>query len=309
MRRWILAVASLAPACGLSVVGVDPEGLTETLPDGAVITLPPGSDGGNTVVLEDGRVVVIPPANEAGPDAPPATTCAAACAGGTCDAKGVCQLTGTGPAQVVCPPGVPCNVTCNDDECKGGIDCTKASSCTIACNGKGSCAAGAIACAGSTCDVSCKADGSCAGGVHCTAKDECDLHCIGKMTCGTAVTCDKPSDCTIECTEDRTCVDQVSCSASGTCEVSCGHPMSCIGQKVTASGGALSKVTCADDACQKGVSVHASINGNVTCGGKAACGERSDCAATTCTTNCAHQQNVCSIALANLGGGCDTDCH
>lgn len=303
LRRWILVAGLLVPACGLSVVGVDPEGITVTLPDGAVVTLPPGSDASNVVVLEDGAVVV--DASEA--STPPATPCEQACLGGTCDKDGVCQLGGASDGKIVCPAGVPCAVTCNKDECKGGVDCTKASACTIKCNGMGSCGTGSIDCGGSKCDVACNADGSCAGGVHCSAKDECHLHCTGKTTCKNSVRCNS-ADCTIECLEDHSCDDQVSCTTTGTCDINCGHGMSCTGQKVTASGGASNKVNCADDACQKGVSVSGTISGTITCGGKAACGERSDCAAGTCTTNCAQGQKVCRAALIKGGDGCDTNC-
>src|SRR4051812_4320159 len=114
MRRGIAAggIVLLVVACGLDVTGVQPA-------DGG----PPSDDGGvDRIVPPDGDAAVddadagidsssIDADAEAGP------SCAQVCpdAGGSCS-SGTCAITCPGASacdnDIVCPPGVPCTVTC-----------------------------------------------------------------------------------------------------------------------------------------------------------------------------------------------------
>jgi len=91
------------------------------------------------------------------------------CIGGVCHIRcgdGACA------ALVVCPPDLPCHVSCfGHDACHDGVDCGDASSCAADCSGAGACEHG-VTCDGAGCQIRCTGDGSCEDGV-CCAGDDC----------------------------------------------------------------------------------------------------------------------------------------
>ena len=236
---------SLAAACGFDGAGAIDGDLLEggdRLPDGALRDPESGGSSGNpgdanggsdgNVGANDGSSNDGASLVDGGGDAadgsivgPP--TCASLCAaaGGTC-AGGTCQIhcTTSAPcnALVVCPPGLPCKVTCDKDGCQTGVDCEKASSCDITC---GEQACGDVACAGSTCNVLCDGNGkpACRGAVVCHASSTCHITCSGGgKACQEEVVCSGAS-CAVDCSPNQNascssgqCCDAGSCTTSPT---------------------------------------------------------------------------------------------
>jgi len=185
-------------------------------------------------------------------------SCGAQCAlnGGLCSG-GVCFFDCQAPGscasrQVICPTGVPCDVTCGDRACTSNVLCPASSVCNINCVGERSCGAELI-CEG-TCNVICSGVSSCPGGTGGAAQ-LLNLHCTGRQSCGSTVQCEGQV-CEVECTGQQSC-DRVKifgsqntlvCSGQG----SCGTDVSCNGGRCD--------VQCARDACARNIDCQA-----VTC--------------------------------------------
>ena len=104
---------------------------------------------------------------------------------------------------VTCPPGRPCEVTCNgEDECGSGVNCSAATSCDITCNGEGACAGG-VTCGGVSCTIDCDGEDSCGGSVECNAA-VCEIDCRGDDTCSGTVCCNG-NDCGSGCMGNCSC--------------------------------------------------------------------------------------------------------
>jgi hypothetical protein len=184
------------------------------------------------------------------------------CQDGTCFIKSKC-MTGC-----TCPAGMPCQVQCAAGSCKGNIDCSAATGCTIIC-GK-DCAK--VRCGTGACDVTC--DGGC-GEVDCSAASSCTIvcnalvmtsACTGLVTCGSGacevtcggmgpscskgVSCSAASSCTVKCT-GASCGDVGVLCGPGPCDVDCFAgavaPVSCAASSqccVSNTAGAGCSATC-----------------------------------------------------------------
>jgi hypothetical protein len=170
------------------------------------------------------------------------------CAGGTCFFD--CQAPGScASRQVICPSGVPCDVTCGDRACTSNVLCSVNSVCNIRCQGERSCAAELI-CEG-TCNVICSGANSCPGGTGGAAQ-LLNLHCTGRQSCGSTVQCEGQA-CEVECAGQQSCErvkifgaqNKLVCSGAGSCDTD----VSCNG---TSCG-----VECARDACPREVDCQA----------------------------------------------------
>ena len=136
--------------------------------------------------------------------------CPAAC---TSCADGPCELDCSGPGGCVCPEGWDCNVNCDKDTlCKGKIDCTKATACTVNCKHT-----------------------SCSGGIDCPPSGPCTIVCK-QSSCTDKISCGK-GPCTITC-QQTACAKDIDCGSSCACNVFC---------DVDACGGS---VTCSRAACK-----------------------------------------------------------
>lgn len=216
--------AGIVAGCGIDVVGsfdLGTDSSTDTRP-----SLPPGNDGS---MVTDGGV-----GSDADADAdaqPPLACAASACManGGRCEDGGndciiECNDAGTNcTSTILCPTGVPCRVVCAFDKtCAQKVDCTKATSCDIACIGAGTCAG--IACAGTSCKVACSGVDSCkTGTIDCKASDSCTIMCTapsGSMNCKEAVTCTS-STCNVTCKAEA-CPGGVTAKTTGDASILCG---------------------------------------------------------------------------------------
>jgi len=145
------------------------------------------------------------------PDAPPPPQCPDECTSCNLPAKECriqCGANSTqacnGMTPVVCPAGWNCDIECNrTNDCRFGVDCTDAASCTIECRGGGACRG--VNCGDGKCDVQCTGFNSCSSMVNCNNSCECDVACTGSgtQTCGGdqgqavscgSIACDDPSD-------------------------------------------------------------------------------------------------------------------
>jgi len=199
-------------------------------------------------------------APDAGAGAPPIPSvgdgsCGAQCArnGGLCS-NGTCffdcQATGScASKQVICPSGVPCDVTCGDRACTSNVLCSVNSTCNIRCVGERSCGAELI-CEGQ-CHVTCSGLNSCPGGTG-GAVQLLDLKCTGRQSCGSTVQCEG-ADCNVVCSGQQSCgrvkifgaQNRLVCSGAD----SCGTNVSC--------NGARCETYCADNACANDVTCRA----------------------------------------------------
>jgi hypothetical protein len=215
-RRQLGALAvALLPlvACGLGLTGTheasdlpDRDGRDGALPDSTVTDHSVVDAASAPDAPEDVSIDVL------------VSKCQKACgaAGGTCDANGTCVIDcNPCTTRPVCPPDIPCNVTCGaSGACDQGVDCGKASSCTVTCDATDSCK-GPIVCTGgkapgtlvlpgiTSCNITCKSSGACvdieanaAGSlINCVASGACkDIEC-GGFSC-TVSNC---SGCTSNC--------------------------------------------------------------------------------------------------------------
>jgi hypothetical protein len=234
-------------------------------PGGGAPTEPPGDDavGGDTAGSGDGvsegpepedpRVPEEPGASEYPP--PNDDSCGydcidrgGRCQEGTChfdcDAQGSCS-----DEQVICPPGVPCEVRCGDGACYQNVICAVGSECNVRCEGEGSCERQVI-CEGE-CQVTCSGRDSCRSGIG-GAVALLELECSGVRSCAGTVSCEG-QDCRLSCSGRESCgrvrtiaVDNnVACSGAG----SCAGDLLCSGETCD--------IRCADDACESGIDCRA----------------------------------------------------
>jgi hypothetical protein len=125
--------------------------------------------------------------------------CNAGCAGNAC------RITGDALTAIVCPPGIPCVVTCSSFQaCKADIMCGNASSCHVICNG----------------------ENACYFGVEC-GPGPCTIDCIAAKACPAANNCYDSSACTINCTGTNSCKGSVDCASSCACDVTCAADAAC----------------------------------------------------------------------------------
>ena len=170
-----------------------------------------------------------PDADPAAPDAPPGTPdaslacpsiCNQGCGGGVCNILGdTLDLSGTA---IVCPPGLPCHVTCEQRQtCRTRIDCTQATgTCTVDCNGDRSCFFGAT-CGDAPCEIRCVGADS-GGPLDCGTTSSCVVACVGDGSCAFGITCcDASSTCDVSCTGTGSCSGPVRCSGDPDCNTAC----------------------------------------------------------------------------------------
>jgi hypothetical protein len=161
---------------------------------------------------------------EAGPDddGDAVITCPAVCGGG-CD-DGTCTIVGDGfelgRTAIVCPPGLPCRVTCDSVAgCVVPIDCSQATRCEVVCAG----------------------DDSCHGGIVCGA-GACSIECAGTFACG-EIDCADAAGCAIACTGPGSCFSEVICCDAGACAIGCSGALSC-DAPIVCDGGEPCNETC-----------------------------------------------------------------
>lgn len=148
-------------------------------------------------------------------------------AGGTC-MKGTCQITCTNCTGTVCPPGVPCAITCNGAQSCVDIDCGRASSCAVTCKGGNNCAG--IRCDSPSCLVHCENDHACTGTIY-AAGSNAKVECVGANSCLAAITCCADT-CNFSCPGATNCMNGLCCSTTS---------QTCMGDKPTTA--------CTDVAC------------------------------------------------------------
>jgi len=208
---------------------------------------PPRADAG---AVDDGDAGAVPPIPTADD-----SSCGAQCeyAGGRCS-SGVCffdcRATGScSTQQVICPAGVPCDVTCGDRACASNVICHRGSTCDIRCVGDRACGSEVI-CEGD-CNVTCSGENSCPGGTG-GAVQNLNLLCTGRESCGSTVQCEGDT-CEVACTGQQSCArvnifgstNTLTCTGSG----SCGTDVSCNGTRCG--------VQCARNACRRDVKCQA----------------------------------------------------
>jgi hypothetical protein len=209
---------------------------------------PPRADAG--AVAPDEGDAGVPPIPSTGDG-----SCGAQCeyAGGRCSG-GVCffdcRATGScSTQQVICPAGVPCDITCGDRACTSNVICHAGSSCDIRCVGERACGSEVI-CEGD-CNVICSGQNSCPGGTG-GAVQHLNLTCTGRQSCGSTVQCEGDT-CEVACTGQQSCarVKIFGSTNTLTCtgQNSCGTDVSCNGTRCA--------VRCADNACRNDVKCEA----------------------------------------------------
>jgi hypothetical protein len=170
------------------------------------------------------------------------------CSAGTCFFD--CRATGSCAVnQVICPAGVPCDVTCGDRACASNVLCRANSVCNIRCEGEGSCGRELI-CEG-TCNTTCSGLNSCPGGSGGSVQ-HLNLKCTGTGSCGSTVQCEG-DDCKVACSGSQSCAhvrifgttNTLVCSGAA----SCGTDVFCDGTRCG--------VQCARNACAKDVKCQA----------------------------------------------------
>lgn len=148
-------------------------------------------------------------ATDGGVDARPDTCVVAACegAGGRC-MGGVCTIEGRPNADINCPNGMPCQVTCMMRDTCRSIRCHDATSCSIDCIGENSC--DVISCdTADSCGVACEGTGSCSGAaeyesVYCVAAP-CTVTCEGDDSCRRGIVRTSVAGCLVSCCGEDSC--------------------------------------------------------------------------------------------------------
>ncbi|MBX3263078.1 MAG: hypothetical protein KF782_25610 [Labilithrix sp.] len=287
-------LAASAIACGLSVIGAEPDAVDEARD------------------AEPERGVDRPDADPLDPDAPPPPpppvldpfdggvdaspeNCAIACAdAGTCVA-GWCVITCNGGAEcrngaVTCPPGVPCDVRCNGaDACKDGVDCADATACSVLCDGRTSCTNDKVRCKGAACRVTCSQKDACLQGVACDA-GVCAIRCLGNDACKNERVVCNADRCSVECGAspkegNNACQAGVDCQAATSCDVRCLSDNSCKNAAVVAVASDTVAVTCSGMNSCEGVVASAGDSG-VQCLGQNACKNGVSCDGGRCAARC-----------------------
>lgn len=139
------------------------------------------------------------PRDGAGCPSPPCTRCN--------EQTGACVIECSTPdcaSDVICPPGIPCEIRCVADSgaCESEfIDCSQATSCHILCSGQDACDhTDGIVCGGDQCTIVCSGSAACEDGpIHCTA-NTCSITCDGSNACAAGVCCGEPKDVCTGCT-------------------------------------------------------------------------------------------------------------
>jgi len=170
------------------------------------------------------------------------------CSAGTCffdcAASGACTT-----RQILCPPDLPCDVTCGTRACTDNVLCPVGATCAIRCSGDESCAK-EIICEGQ-CDVACSGEQACRGGIGGAAV-LLELECSGRESCGSTVQCEG-RDCRVSCSGRDSCERVRIFAAQNTLVCSgrdsCRRDITCMGNRCSAE--------CADNACDNGVDCQA----------------------------------------------------
>jgi hypothetical protein len=90
-----------------------------------------------------------------------------------------CATGGNCDRPVTCPAGWNCVIKCTvNDECRSGIDCSAAKSCSLTCSGSRSCES--VTCGMGKCSATCTGMGSCRD-VDCTQSCACDVTCSNNI--------------------------------------------------------------------------------------------------------------------------------
>ena len=156
--------------------------------------------------------------------------CPAACTGG-CSA-GVCIVVGSDQV-AVCPALMPCRISCEDNTCGLGVDCSLATDCHIRCLGDLACE-GPIECGTGACHVECGGTGNgnmCLSSIDCRRSSSCEIGCLGNSACLGPITCGS-GRCSVQCGGTGAggmCAGAITCNTSCACDVTCAGGSSCAG--------------------------------------------------------------------------------
>jgi hypothetical protein len=270
-------LGTVVVACGIDAIGtyvtplVDPDAAA----DGPILERRDGA--GLDATQQDGEILldgqpIDGPIGDGGLDVNPAN-CLKVCEGGTCNEAGACAITCPGsPAcqpdtRIVCPPGVPCEVSCTaQSACNRGVDCSQASRCAINCTAQDTCNEMPNVCAGDTCTVTCSGQTSCNRSVSCDA-GTCAIKCTGNDSCNeNTVVCNAATACTVQCgvggsTGQGACNRSVSCVAKESCSISCLSQDSCAENPVRAIADRAGVVCSGQTSCNRGVFTSAGDSG------------------------------------------------
>ena len=141
-------------------------------------------------------------------------SCEALCpaAGGSC-VDGGCQIACTQCAGTVCPPGLPCTVTCGGAGSCSDVDCGRASSCAVVCKGGTGNNCAGVRCVSPSCLVHCEGNDACTGAIELGGK-AAKLECAGANACLAAITCCSQS-CNLMCPGATNCNAGLCCAGTG----------------------------------------------------------------------------------------------
>lgn len=168
-------------------------------------------DTGGSDDLDDGFVTD-------GPTGDVPFVCPTECNGGC--ANNECHIDGDALTTIVCPPGIPCVITCSGfQSCKADIMCGSASSCTVHCVGDHSCYFG-VECGAGPCTLDCSGPDACPAVSHCNNSTDCNITCSGVSSCGFTNHCGT-GKCNVDCTGMDSCKGSVDCATSCQCDVTC----------------------------------------------------------------------------------------
>jgi hypothetical protein len=103
-----------------------------------------------------------------------------------------CMIDSESGAQIECPEGWHCVVSCEVSQACSQVDCEKALSCLVVCSGGGSC--DDVRCGPGDCDVTCSGPGSCAV-VDCDQSCACDVRCQSPTSCANGNNISCPPGC------------------------------------------------------------------------------------------------------------------
>jgi hypothetical protein len=289
----IAVLVALGCGCGITVAGsLLPDGPAGGTDGGAEsgATLPEGGPDGTAVDDGGGTAIDIAPL-DASFDANP-LNCETACVGGTCDGGWCTPCAGAQckNALVVCPPGVPCALTCNAGECNAGVDCSGATACDVRCIGNGSCTNGPVTCSGAACTLKCSGQGSCNKVVACDA-GSCAIGCTGQDSCKNSTVDCQAASCQVVCgsgsnnTGHGSCAQGVTCTSAGSCDITCQDQDTCENHRIEAVAGGAAVVRCTGaSSCNKGIFVSAGT-GDAICR-NTSCGPGITCDGGACTGRC-----------------------
>lgn len=162
-------------------------------------------------------------------DASTLTDCEQRCPSGTCISSSpndICQLNCQDPTvdcsgTMVCPPGLDCLISCQNNDCTMGIDCSQSGFCSMNCTGDNACG-GPILCGTNGCTMQCTGLNACSGAIEC-GTGYCSISCTGSSACLGSINCQDACECNLQCDADA--------CANVTCPRNCTSNDGCTNQE------------------------------------------------------------------------------